>query len=133
MGDCYLLATLCALDARPGALEDLFYTKQINEAGIYAMHININGKKTIVHVDDRIPVKKIYRFGRRDYFPPYANSKIEGEIWPMIAEKIWAKLTGSYANAESGASSWVLKHFTNDPAKQYYPLTLPDDNIWTKL
>ena len=102
LGSCYLLAAFIGLDARPGALEKIFYTKEINGAGIYAMKLYMNGRPIVVHVDDFIPVKKFYKFGREGYFPPYAHSSVEGEIWPMIGEKIWAKLTGSYANTESG-------------------------------
>jgi len=43
LGDCYLLASYVALDARPGAIENLFYTKEINSAGIYAMKFQIAG------------------------------------------------------------------------------------------
>jgi hypothetical protein len=32
----------------------------------------------------------------------YANSAIYGEIWPMIAEKAWAKLVGSYGASIGG-------------------------------
>jgi hypothetical protein len=52
IGDCYYLSTLVALDARPGALENMFVTKDVNKAGIYAMTFYIAGEKVVVHVDD---------------------------------------------------------------------------------
>lgn len=118
LGDCYYLAALVAIDNREGALENMFVTKEINSKGIYAMKLQVNGEMVVVHVDDYIPVRKTYRFGRSGYFPPYANSKVEGEIWPMIAEKIWAKVNGSYSNIESAAPSWAFSHLTNDPTTQ---------------
>ena len=95
------------------------------------MKLYMNGRPIVVHVDDFIPVKESWKFGRSGYFPPYAGSSVEGEIWPMIGEKIWAKLTGSYANAESGAVSWVLGHVTNDYNFQYSPHT-DLDKSWEK-
>jgi len=45
----------------------------------------------------------------------YASSSHYGEIWPMIAEKAWAKLVGSYGASIGGSNRWVLNHVTNDP------------------
>jgi len=51
----------------------------------------------------------------------------------MIGEKIWAKLTGSYANAESGSVSWVLNHVTNDYSFQFNPHSEGLDSSWAKV
>jgi len=40
-----------------------------------------------------------------------------GEIWPMIMEKAWAKLVGSYGAIESGTNLWTMEHLTNDPVE----------------
>lgn len=40
-----------------------------------------------------------------------------GEIWPMIFEKAWAKLVGSYAAIEGGNNVWTMTHMTNDPVQ----------------
>lgn len=97
------------------------------------MWLQINGVKVLVHVDDYIPVASRYRFGRQDMWPVYASSKIEGEIWPMIAEKVWAKVTGSYANAESGAVDWALGHLTNDPTESFSVSQLGKERVWNRL
>jgi hypothetical protein len=65
-----------------------------------------------VTVDDYVPVK--VRKGRADR-PLYASSRIAGEIWPMIFEKAWAKLLGSYAATEGGNTMWTMLHMSNDP------------------
>jgi len=57
LGDCYLLSTLVALDTRPGALEDMFVTKEVNDEGIYAVKFSVNGEDVVVHVDDWVPVR----------------------------------------------------------------------------
>ena len=52
------------IDARPGALEELFVTKKPNKAGIYGMKIYINGERKVVHVDDFLPYTRAYRYGK---------------------------------------------------------------------
>jgi len=42
-----------------------------------------------------------------------------GEIWPMIMEKAWAKLVGSYSAIEGGNPSWTMEHLTNDPIENF--------------
>lgn len=120
LGDCYYLSTLAALDTRPGALEAIFVTKETNDEGIYAVKFSVNGEDVYVHVDDYVPVTTAYReYTNRDSetaeVPKYAHSAHYGEIWPMIAEKAWAKLVGSYNASEGGDNRWPLSHLTNDP------------------
>lgn len=112
-----MLAALVLLDSRPGAIENIFVTKTPNDVGIYAMTLYINGEAAVVHVDDFVPTHNLHKFGKWGDFPIFVDSTVEGEIWPMVAEKVWAKVTGSYSNAEGGAPSWALKHLTNDPAE----------------
>lgn len=116
IGNCYYLSTLVALDARPGALENLFVTKDVNKAGIYAMTMYMSGVKVVVHVDDLIPTTPAWRFGRQGNFPLFAQSFVEGELWQAIAEKCWAKMVGTYGYTVAGANTWVLMHLTNDPS-----------------
>merc|ERR1719272_815633 len=121
LGDCYALSVFVSLDARPGALEELFLTTTVNGAGVYAMYFYQGGIRHVVTVDDFIPVKDVSGYGSAEpvWVPPFAKSSVEGEIWPMIIEKLWAKLKGSYSYAESGSSAAVLAHLTNDPAEQF--------------
>jgi len=51
----------------------------------------------------------------------------------MIAEKIWSKLTGSYANAEGGWADWVLDHITNDYSIRISPHNKGLDYTWKKI
>jgi len=56
-GDCYLSAVLELLD-KPEYHKFLFHTKEINEAGCYIIYFYINGVRTPVIIDDRLPVLK---------------------------------------------------------------------------
>ena len=133
------VAVVAAIDARPHAMEALFVTENFNKAGIYAMNLAYAGKRVVVHVDDYIPVMGAERFGRVGWFPAFASSVVEGEVWPMVAEKVWAKVSGSYALTSRGGlvPAQILSHLTNDPTRQlnahasskYYR----PENAWRKL
>jgi len=123
-------------DSRPGAVEDLFVTHKVNDAGAYTLRFYINGMEAFVTVDDYVPV--VEKSGKK--VPVYAKSMHEGEIWPMIMEKAWAKLIGSYAASEGGNSSTVLAHLTNDPIeyirmrnKGFTGSNEKGDDLWHKM
>jgi hypothetical protein len=54
-GDCYFLSSISSLAEYPERVEDIFLTKEINEAGCYAMKFYINGQPETVVVDDYFP------------------------------------------------------------------------------
>jgi len=101
-------------DSRPGALEELFVTDTINTAGAYTVKFYVQGMPAYVTVDDWIPVTGT----GSDAKPVYASSMHEGEIWPMIMEKAWAKLVGSYEAIEGGSNWWTMTQMTNDPVER---------------
>lgn len=96
--------------------------KTVNANGIYAVKFYVNGEPVIVHVDDHVPVIKkwVQIAGKWTQVerPVFADSRINGEIWPCILEKAWAKLIGTYGDIESGNNWWVLQHLTNDPTER---------------
>ena len=90
----------------------MFVSKKINKQGIYAIKFYMNGKQVIVHVDDFIPV-------RNGNEPAFVKSFDRHEIWPIIIEKAWSKLLGSYANTEGGLISWVMRYLTDDAVHHF--------------
>jgi len=86
----------------------MFYTKRYNAAGIFCVHLFINGVKTAVIVDDYFPV---HEWGD----PAFAHSK-KKELWVNILEKAWAKVHGSYAATEGAMSmSCAVSHLSGAP------------------
>ena len=67
----------------------------------------INGYETPVIVDDWFPSK----WGR----PAFSKTK-NGEIWPMLLEKAWAKVHGSYMRTEGGQTAHATQHLLGIPA-----------------
>lgn len=90
------------------------------------MKFLVNGEPVIVTVDDYVPTSEdLMKF--KDYknneevngwWPAYARSSHYGEIWPMIAEKAWSKLVGTYKATAGGNAKWVLDHLTDDPVER---------------
>ena len=63
----------------------------------------IDGKPRYVAVDDWVPGK--------DQKPYFAMPSANNETWPVILEKAWAKIHGTYMAIEAG---WVNFIFFSD-------------------
>lgn len=97
LGDCYFLATLAGFAAtRPEVLRDAikdngngtFTVRFFQDDPVYGV------QPVLVTVDDDLPM----RHGE----PIYANTP-NGELWPAILEKAYAKHHGSYGLIGNGA------------------------------
>ena len=49
------MSCLAALAENPERIKNLFITKTVNEAGIYAVRLYINGEERVIVVDDYFP------------------------------------------------------------------------------
>ena len=92
-GDCYFLSTLSSFAETPARIKKIFLNTEVNEAGIYAVSLYVNGEKRTVVVDDHFPYDT-----NTDRWAMCRPSRDDGvqEIWPLILEKAWAKVFGSY-------------------------------------
>jgi hypothetical protein len=72
----------------------------------------VNGQEEWILMDDHIPVKNDR--------PVFVSSKYEGEVWPSLLEKAWAKMIGSYTRVESGYPSDAMLHLLGVPGKTYH-------------
>lgn len=110
---------------RPDSVKAVFYTKEVNAAGIYLMYFYINGIKSPVIVDDYIPVN-----GNRPAF----SSTRENEIWAILMEKAWAKLQGTYARTVGGLPAEAGIHTMGVPAITILHDNLKDkEKLWLKI
>lgn len=81
--------------------QKLFVTREFNTSGYYAMNLIVNGQAQVVVVDDHIPYDTVARC------PVFANKKTKN-IWPILLEKAWAKINGSYEGIITGSSCEAL-------------------------
>lgn len=90
---CHFLSVLASLAEYPSRVRAIFQQNAINKYGVYALNFYLNGKPREIIVDD--------------YIPCYSNileplfAKPDGkQIWPLILEKAWCKMFGSYSIVE---------------------------------
>tara|TARA_Y100000389_G_scaffold204970_1_gene261402 strand:- start:2726 stop:4405 length:1680 start_codon:yes stop_codon:yes gene_type:complete len=110
VGSCWLLCALSALAEFPGFFEeDVFITKDVNDAGKYELKLYDYQKQDwiVVCVDDRIPCTKKSWF--RQTRPLFAKPH-ENEMYILLLEKAFAKLAGSYGNISGGypVLAWLV-------------------------
>jgi hypothetical protein len=97
LGDCWLLAACAVLAEKPELILNCFKTRVFTTTGKYV--IRLYDRKASppafkdITIDDFIPCKK----GK----PMYCQLK-SNEIWPLLLEKAFAKLHGSYCGIEGG-------------------------------
>jgi hypothetical protein len=104
--DVRFLSILSALTSQLESLFSLFGAESV-ETGAYTIRFyndNLKGWETIV-VDDYVPCDNSGR-------PLFTSSASEGETWPMILEKAYAKSLGSYGAIRYCSPEFVLSGLT---------------------
>jgi hypothetical protein len=110
------MASLSALAEYPTMIKDIFLTKVKNKAGIHAVTFYIRGKPWVVDVDDSMLF--MWPNVRKPKLKMAQPSKT-GEMWAPIIEKAWAKVKGSYQNADGGLIENGLRALTGSPVYIY--------------
>lgn len=102
LGDCYFLCALAAC-VRDMAIADDLIDEEFEDVGIYGVSFWVEGHWEMVWVDRSFPCYRPARAahnGRwRLIFASCADPK---EIWPLVIEKAYAKLHGSYEALTGG-------------------------------
>lgn len=110
LGNCYFLCSLSSLAEHPQLISRLFDFDHVNEHGVQAVWLNINGIWTRYILDE--------------YFPSYFNgvrndlafSKTDQkELWVILLEKAYAKAYGSYWEIVGGDPVHALRDLTGAP------------------
>lgn len=85
-------------------IRDNFRMKVANPAGCYCVRLVVDGEPLEVVVDDWFPFyidnkgKEQFCFARNKR----SSGSKKGEMWVQLLEKAWAKVCGSYEQAEGG-------------------------------
>ena len=127
LGDCYLLSAL-ALATRDQAVCADLIDDTYEDVGIYGVTLCVRGRFTMVWVDAHFPCwrpKNSHGKHRRPK-PIYATSTDHREIWPMVVEKAYAKVAGSYeAIGRGGRVAPALETLTGGAAWSVDAMTIP--------
>lgn len=145
LGNCYFLSAISAFSEQSVKILNIFpdhydtRTKsfRLNTNGLYEVQIYVNGKPIRIIVDDFFPCLPIK--SNNDYDN---NINSEGEnydlafsivdeksknIWPLILEKAWSKVNGSYANIIKGNIMQAFYFISPSPVLTFHnSLFFPD-------
>lgn len=89
-------------------IERIFSLKEGNPFGYYSVWLCVDGQWKYTSVDDKFPWQK-----QKKYF--FFCRPSENSIWPMVIEKAWAKLLGSYSKLWGGETNTALRAITGAP------------------
>lgn len=84
---------------------------ETNPFGAYSTELYCNGERHNVVVDDRMPT-------HNDNFL-YLRVVKGVELWPLILEKAWCKMVGSYEKAKGFSPEDAFEEITGVPAYTY--------------
>lgn len=103
LGDCWLISALAVFAEFPKAFHDLIKPNHLSSSGFYEVNLysHTDQKRRKVKVDDRLPANALDECA-------YTQISMDGEIWPCIVEKAFAKLLGSYGNLNGGISIFAF-------------------------
>lgn len=125
VGNCYFLAALSAVvQQHPDLAEDLI-DETYEEQGIYGVTFWINGRWQMTWVDCYFPCyQPSSKSHRGKYRLIFAGANDGKEIWPLVVEKAFAKVAGSYDAISGGQIAKALEMLTGGKGWSYRPKDL---------
>lgn len=105
LGDCWLITAMSSAALKHGdAIKELFRDDELKCDGKYTVEfwdvrLGVAGGWSPVTIDDQVPCDS--RTGN-----PYYADFHNGEVWPMILEKAFAKFVGGYGVLNGGLSGF---------------------------
>lgn len=112
LGDCWFLSALSVVAySKPELLKNLIHEncRTYREDGLYVVRFYKMGYHNIVHVDDKFPVNS----QNKSVYCQVSTEQGITEFWPILLEKAYAKLHGSYEALSSGRPEQGLVDLTN--------------------
>lgn len=126
--NAYFLCALSALAERPALIRRLFDAEKPNQEGLYAVWLNINGNWRQIVVDDFFPIEI---HGNACEFA-FSRTQ-EDEIWPLVLEKAYAKVFGSYDIIAAGNLMHTLRDLTGAPYEVLENIGGDSEELWRIL
>ena len=123
VGSPYFLSSIGAMCEYPGLIAKMFVQKEYNPEGYYSLILFLDGEYQIIYVDDYFPCLKGTNI-------PYFTKSNKFELWPLILEKAWAKVNGSYANSLSGWPNDIFRTFTGFCCEDLNHNEEKEERIW---
>jgi hypothetical protein len=144
LGDCWFLAAIasCAASESDRLIKDLI-VEEGWDVGLIGVKFFVRGRWTTIIIDDFFPLAPPQSGGADDELAPlFASSKAhagqrtdEIEFWPMVLEKAFAKLHGSWEaiGANGGRPEDALNYLTAAPSVGLLDRRTEPDAAWQQL
>lgn len=134
VGDCWLIAAFACAAEFPSVIEDVFEVYEPQKCGRYDFKLwdvrfGDEGDWVDVCIDDLIPCKKRCQF-QKDAEPLFAKVPPSQELWPVLLEKAFAKLLGSYEELDGGVPVFAWQALTGNNDVVMYNRN-PGDTMWS--
>ena len=133
IGNSYFISALKFLAEEPSRIISLFDFKEENnknkEINYFEVFTYINGYKSKIIIDDKFPF--IENKENIELAFCRINDKTNN-IWPLILEKVWAKINSSYEDIIEGNVSDIFYFYTPNPIKIYHH-DIKYNNLFDKI
>ena len=126
LNDSAFLSCVSALAEFVGRTDSLFITKQLNNVGCYMLAGYIMGKRYKIIMDDKLPVSTT---NGQLLFAKQSGS----ETWPLLLEKAWAKINGSYYRTKDTDEADALAFLTGAPCEKVYSAQVKEEDFGKRL
>mmetsp|Transcript_66672 Transcript_66672/g.124506 ORF Transcript_66672/g.124506 Transcript_66672/m.124506 type:complete len:966 (-) Transcript_66672:55-2952(-) len=126
LGTCYFLAAIASVAfAQPQVIQDMYVEGHFDTYPVHVIKFLLTGKPILVAVDEMIPVNA----ADKPSFVQYDSQSLI--LWPLLYEKAWAKVFGSFKAVEGGWGNEALKAIAQAPVT----VVLHDDieDLWAVL
>jgi hypothetical protein len=115
IGDCWLITAMSSISEYPSLVQRLFKQQELASDGRYDVRLYDQETEAwhVVTIDDRLPfIKSPGYYGRTLFCKP----SLEGEFWPCLLEKAFAKFLDGYWRLEGGFIGVALAALTGKPS-----------------
>lgn len=157
VGNCWFLSALAVVAEKKYLVQNIIPHTSVNEKGCYQVNLCLDGKWTSIIVDAYLPViygqqhetekqpkatlarqafrgGAVLQGGTQIAFPVFCAVP-QGQLWPALVEKAYAKAHGSYCSLSGGFIAEGLSDLTGAP---YETIVLDSqiidkEELWARL
>lgn len=145
IGNCWFLSALAVVAEKSYLVQRMLPHTTLNSVGCYQVNLCLDGVWKPVIVDSYLPV--IYRdASKKTNRPregvPLPNGSLavpafcatpQGQLWPALVEKAYAKVHGSYAQLSGGFVAEGLADLTGAPCETIVFDMVERELLWSRL
>ena len=150
IGNCWFLSALAVVVEKPYLVQRIIPHTTLNDVGCYQVNLCLDGQWRPVTVDAHLPViyrdvsqKAPGRNSKREGIPvpnqpgvvaiPAFCATPQGQLWPALVEKAYAKAHGSYAQLSGGFIQEGLMDLTGAPCETIIFERADAELLWARL